>query len=263
VNKFAGAAAGAKYGLQRDQAIAAKDQAKDQAKAGADAEAEQAMNTPGFASFTDVNTAQITIAGLIVDAEPREGVQIAPFESLNAAHFLNAQKAVEVMQKRFDKFMKELVADIRSASYIKDYEKNEVQERFEDTNPKREANSEELLHKNGYGERNAWMLALTRDDPNIGTRAIVQMIGKISKDHEDKNGSGADKTKYFATGLNLVNVAGFQMRAVQSRLEGVIAMLDELESEPRQETAPAEKPGADQVDHAQNKEVLTGLRKYK
>ena len=243
-NKFRGAHGRAVDDVQADNAAATK------AELGADAPADDA---PIPASFADLASAQITLAGIILDRTPDED-DVPELDSLPAAQFVLAKKALAVIQKRFSKFGNELEKDLKAAPFINDYERDEISDRMNDTNPKREEASEAMLMQNENGERHAWMLALTKDDVDQGTAAIVRMIGTISKRHQAKNDVG-DKKKSYATGLNLVNVAGFQRQIIDTRIALLSGVLDKLENKAVSDAG--NKPSQTQV-----KETLSRLRKF-
>ena len=84
--------------------------------------------------------------------------------------------------------------------------------------------------QNKNGERNAWMLALTNDDPEVGAKALVKLIGTISARNEKMN--QAQTRKVLASGLNLINLVGAQRQVIEMRIGLMRSALAHLSKKP-------------------------------
>lgn len=224
--KFKAAKDKAEAGVKGDVQQAAKD--AEAAKAQADKDA-AATTKAGLLAKAGPKTAPITVAGIILDRTPEEG-DLPELDDLDAEHFVYVQNATDHLQQRFDKFIKNLAKVMRTAQFINAMDRKEVPERLGDQDDRTVEASETMLMQNKFGERNAWMLALTNDDPNVGAKALLSVIGKISAQHGKLNQAQAKKV--YADGLNLINVLGAQRQVIELRLGLFKAALDQLSKKP-------------------------------
>ena len=236
-SKFASAARKAKGDIEAENETARqeKEKAEQDAKAAKDKEdmenkkrAEQDARG-NLAAKASPQAAPITLAGLILDRTPEEG-DLPELEDLDAEHFNNVQNALEQLAHRFEKFNKSLAKHFRTASYINAMDRSEVSDRLSDQTDKVVEAAETMLMQNKNGERNAWMLALTNENPDIGAKALVKMIGTISTRNEKIN--QGQSRKILASGLNLINVVGAQRQVIEMRIALMRTALAHLSKKP-------------------------------
>lgn len=220
-----------KFKSAKDKAVS--DIKQDQKQAEADAKAKSAEDTKNkkdaMAAKASTKSAPITVAGILLDRTPEE-TDLPEFDDLDAEHFQNVQTALEQTQLRFEKFNKQFVRVMKAAPFINAADRNNVPERLGDQEGKLLESAETMLMQDKFGERNAWMLALTKDDPSLGSKALINMIGEINKRHEKLN--QAQDQKVYATGLNLINVLGAQRQIIEMRIGLLRAALDKLSQKP-------------------------------
>ncbi len=180
-------------------------------------------------NFSDPKTAEITVAGIILDRTP-EADDLPEFDSADAKEIEQLRSSVEKIFSRFEKFEKELLKAFKNANFISADDKAEVVDRLGDQQDKILDAAETALMQNRHGERDAWMASLLKDDSDLGTRALVKMIADISKKNEIKNLT--QSKKYFATGLNLVNLIGGQRQTIGMRISLMRDALEQLSNRP-------------------------------
>lgn len=225
-SKFKAAKDKAEAGITADSKQAAKD--AEEAKNQADKDA-AATKKAGLLSKAGPKTAPITVAGIVLDRTPEEG-DLPELDDVDAEHFVYVQNATDQLQQRFDKFSKNLAKTLRTAQFINASDRKEVPDRLADQSDSMVERSETMLMQNKFGERNAWMLALTNDDPNVGAKALLTVLGKISAQHSKLNQAQAKKV--YADGLNLINVLGAQRQVIEMRLNLFKTALDQLSRKP-------------------------------
>lgn len=202
----------------------AKDDEAAEAKKKADIEAKGSL-----AAKAGPKAAPVTLAGILLDRTPEEG-DLPELEDLDAEHFTHVQNALEQIAQRFDKFSKSLAKHFRTAPYINAMDRSEVPERLADQSERVVEAAETMLMQNKNGERNAWMLALTNDDPEVGAKALVKLIGTISARNEKMN--QAQTRKVLASGLNLINLVGAQRQVIEMRIGLMRSALAHLSKKP-------------------------------
>ncbi len=194
-----------------------------------DQEDKSASNTKPKLNFNDPRTAEVTVAGIILDRTPSSD-DLPEFDSADAKEIEQLRSSVEKIASRFEKFEKVLVKAFKASNFISHDDLTELPTRLGDQEDKILDISETTLMQNKNGERDAWMTALLKDDSDIGTRALVKMIGDISVRNERKNMT--QSKKYFATGLNLVNLVGGQRQTISLRISLMRDALETLSNKP-------------------------------
>lgn len=231
--KFKSAKHKAETDIKADQKKAADDQEKAKKDAAKTAKDQLTLKAGPKA-------APITVAGILLDRTPEEG-DLPEFEDLDAEHFAYIQHAADQVGQRFDKFTKILAKTFRTAPFINAMDRKEVADRLADQPDRIVDSAEGMLMQDKYGERNAWMLALTNDDHEAGAKALVSVIGKISAHHGKLN--QAQSQKVYADGLNLVNLIGAQRQVIEMRIGLLKAALEHLSKKPAMSEALLKRVG--------------------
>jgi len=174
-------------------------------------------------------TAAATVAHIILDRTP-EAEDMPELEDLDVENFAHLQNAVDQISSRFRKFVKVLTKNFRTAPYINAIDRKEVPERLGDQNDRVVESAETMLMQDKFGERDAWMKALLDDDTEVGGKALVNMIGRISDQHSKMN--QAQNKKVYADGLNLLNLIGAQRQIIEMRIELMRTAVDQLADRP-------------------------------
>ena len=170
-------------------------------------------------------TAHITLARLILDRTPEEG-DLPELEDLDAEHFQYVKQGAEQIQHRLEKFTKNLTKVMREAPFINAQDRKEVPDRLGDQDDRIVEAAENMLMQDKYGEQSAWMQALTNDDPNVGAKALMSVLGRISASHGKLNQAQAKKV--YAEGLNIINVVGAQRQIIEMRVGLMKAALEQM-----------------------------------
>jgi hypothetical protein len=224
--KFKDAHKKASQELDQESKAAALQKEKDEKAAAKQAELDRKTSLKAKAG---PRSAPVTVAGIVLDRTP-EAEDLPELEDLDAEHFAYVQNALDQVTMRFNKFSKALVKTFRTATYVNASDRNEIPDRLADQSDRMLDSGETMLMKNQYGERDAWMKALLNDDPEVGAKALVNMIGALSADHTRKN--AAQNKKVYAEGLNLINLVGAQRQIIELRLNLMRDALDKLSQKP-------------------------------
>lgn len=167
------------------------------------------------AALAGPRTAQLTVSSIILDRTPDKN-DLPEFEGFSSDGLSNLIDAVDSVNSRFKRGLKTLAAHFKAASYIKDYEKNEIPGRLGDQNQSTVDVAEDKLMKNRFGERDAWLHVFLDDDPETGVKALVDFIAKTSKHNAQLNATQGKK--FYAEGLNLINLIGAQRQILEKRI---------------------------------------------
>jgi len=180
-------------------------------------------------SKVDASTknAPFLIAHIILDRTPDEH-DLPEFDYLNAEEFENLQIALHNISAKFQKFNSALSKAILASDLVNALDKKYVLDRLNDENPKVADAAETMLMQNKNGEKVAWETALLCKNPNEGTKALLELVKKISDANAKKN--EINPNKVLATGLMLLNVLGAQRQILDIRLDLMKTVLEKTAS---------------------------------
>lgn len=235
LSKFKSAAKKAEQDVLADREnakVAAEKEAEEKEKA------DKAAKRGSMAAIAGPRSAPITVAGMVIDraGSPNtdwdESDDLPELDGLDAEHFAYVQNAADQLATRLDKFTKIFARSIKAnAGFLGGNEMGKVSTALESFDEADIQSAKKLLRDNKYGERDAWMLVLTKDDANIGAKALVKMIARLHHANAAKNDASGMK-KVYATGLKLLELLGAQRQAIDDRLVQFRGTLDQVSQKP-------------------------------
>lgn len=174
--------------------------------------------------------AEITVAGILLDGTPHED-NLPMLDNATPEELVLVRAAAETVEKRLDKFTSALEKNFRQAPFIRSSDRASIGDRLSDSGTEKfQDGAEHFLDANRFGERDAWMKALSDDNPKDGIKAMTKLLGKISKVQDTKN--DAQWQTYHLSGMNLINVIGAWILILHRRIEHLKTSLEELSKRP-------------------------------